>query len=237
MEVSDLMFVRSLLFAHLCMCVTVLLTSCYQENKGLSNAQINEKTNYAARENDVKHQKERSYQTQQIYGSVTHDAKELGYSSFLSNEVSKVHGVNTAIVLMTDQHAYVAIIIDNSISGTKGKQRETNNRGTIVGMYDTRTPYSDGIPPGDLHSGANNQETSIHHDFLTHQFKQSIAEKIRVLQPSIKDVFISANRDFINSMNRYWIEHTTTHSLHSYIPEFNQLVNRVFGNDQTLFDQ
>ena len=63
---------------------------------------------------------ERAYQTQQLYGPVTHNNTKLEYSQFLSNQFNAMNGVNTAIVMTTDQNAYVALMIDSSATGTKG---------------------------------------------------------------------------------------------------------------------
>jgi YhcN/YlaJ family sporulation lipoprotein len=177
---------------------------------------------------------ERAYQTQQLYGPVTHNNSKLDYSQFLSNQLNAMNGVNTAIVMTTDQNAYVALMIDSSAAGTKGYTRETNNQGTTKGFYNDNAPFNDTMPSNDLNNGHNSYETAVHHDMLSHRFKQAMAEKIRTLQPNIMDVYISANRDFLNKMNNYAQESWKGHSLMPLLPDFNQTVTRIFGTAQVL---
>ncbi|KRE50058.1 YhcN/YlaJ family sporulation lipoprotein [Paenibacillus sp. Soil724D2] len=177
---------------------------------------------------------ERAYQTQQLYGPVTHNNSKLEYSQFLSNQLHAMNGVNTAIVMTTDQNAYVALMIDSSAIGTKGSTRETNNQGTAKGFYNDHAPFNDTMPSNDLNNGFNSYETAVHHDMLSHRFKQAMAEKIRTLQPNIMDVYISANRDFLNKMNNYAQESWKGHSLMPLLTDFNQTVTRIFGTAQVL---
>ncbi|NEW06946.1 hypothetical protein GK047_13125 [Paenibacillus sp. SYP-B3998] len=177
---------------------------------------------------------ERAYQTQQFSGPVSHNNKQLAYSQFLSNQLNALNGVNTAIVMTTDQYAYVALMMDSTAIGTKNTTRETNNQGTSKGFYNDHAPSNDSMSSQDLNTGYNNYETAVHHDLLTHRFKQTIAEKIRSLQPNLLDVYISANRDFLNKMNSYAQQSWKGNSLMPLLTDFNQTVERVFGTAQVL---
>ncbi|MGO4276893.1 YhcN/YlaJ family sporulation lipoprotein, partial [Paenibacillus sp. TAF58] len=95
-------------------------------------------------------------------------------------------------------------------------------------------PFNDTMSSNDLNNGFNSYETAVHHDMLSHRFKQAMAEKIRTLQPNIMDVYISANRDFLNKMNNYAQESWKGHSLMPLLTDFNQTVTRVFGTAQVL---
>jgi YhcN/YlaJ family sporulation lipoprotein len=209
-----------------------LLTACYND-AGKQYGKSPDHTNFGSPlENPV--DSERAYQTQQLYGSVTHQNQKLDYSEFLSNQVTTIKGVNTAIVMVTDQNAYVAILIDNSATGTRGSALETNNDGARVGIYNPDAANTDYLNPNQLHNGYNNYETSKDHNTLSHRFKQRIAERIRTLHPQLIDVYISANRDFVNTMNNYAQESWKGNSLQPYLSEFNQTVANVFGTAQIL---
>ncbi|MBP1965060.1 hypothetical protein [Paenibacillus aceris] len=186
---------------------------------------------------DKSTESERAYQTQQLYGPVSHNNTSLEYNQFLSNQLNAMNGVNTAIVMTTDKNAYVALMIDSSATGTKGTTKETNNQGTSKGFYNDNAPFNDYLPSNDLNNGYNSYETAVHHDLLSHRFKQAMAEKIRLLQPSVMDVYISANRDFLNKMNNYAQESWKGHSLMPLLTDFNQTVERVFGTAQVLPDK
>ncbi|MEW9700802.1 YhcN/YlaJ family sporulation lipoprotein [Paenibacillus sp. SI8] len=211
--------------------LALLVTGCSE--KGRQYGKSPDTTNFGSpAENST--ETERAYQTQQLYGPVTHNNKKLEYSQFLSNQLNALNGVNTAIVMTTDQNAYVAFMIDSSATGTKGTTKETNNQGTAKGFYNDNAPSNDTIPSNDLNTGVNSYETAVHHDLLSHRFKQTIAEKIRKLQPNLMDVYISANRDFLNKMNNYAQESWKGQSLMPHLTEFNQTVEKVFGTAQVL---
>ncbi|WNR43984.1 hypothetical protein [Paenibacillus roseipurpureus] len=179
-------------------------------------------------------EKDRAYQVQQLSGPVTHNNTKIEYSQYLSDQVNNMDGVNTALVMITNQNAYVALMMDSSAVGTKSTTQETNNQGTQKGFYNDHNPYDDSLPSNDLNKGYNSYETAVHHDLLSHRFKQAIAEKIRVLQPDLMDVYISANRDFLNKMNNYAQESWKGHSLMPLLTDFNQTVTRIFGTAQAL---
>ncbi|MDQ0917755.1 YhcN/YlaJ family sporulation lipoprotein [Paenibacillus sp. V4I5] len=217
----------------ICGMIFLLLTISGCAEKGREYGKSPDHTNFGAPVEKTE-ETERSYQTQQLYGPVTHNNTKLEYSQFLSNQLHAMNGVNTAIVMTTDQNAYVALMIDSSAVGTKGTTRETNNQGTSKGFYNDNAPFNDYLPSNDLNNGYNNYETAVHHDMLSHRFKQAMAEKIRTLQPNIMDVYISANRDFLNKMNNYAQESWKGHSLMPLLTDFNQIVTRIFGTAQVL---
>lgn len=206
-----------------------LLVSCTQKYNHGPQA-----SNYGTPLSNDSLEIDRAYQTQQLVRNVTHDNTKVEYNSYLSNEVMALDGVNTAIVMVTNENAYVALLIDNTATGTRGSPLETNNQGTNVGIYNPSAPLSDYIPPHALHNGSNNYETSKDHRTLSHRFKQLIAQKIRSLQPDLLDVYISANRDFVNDMNNYAQVNWRGQSLQSHLPEFNQKVTEIFGTAQQL---
>lgn len=217
----------------ICGMIFLLLTLSGCAEKGREYGKSPDHTNFGAPVEKTE-ETERAYQTQQLYGPVTHNNSKLEYSQFLSNQLHAMNGVNTAIVMTTDQNAYVALMIDSSAVGTKGYTRETNNQGTTKGFYNDNAPFNDTMPSNDLNNGHNSYDTAVHHDMLSHRFKQAMAEKIRTLQPNIMDVYISANRDFLNKMNNYAQESWKGHSLMPLLTDFNQTVTRVFGTAQVL---
>lgn len=176
----------------------------------------------------------RSYQTTQEYGTVQHNNTKLEINQPLIDVVQAMDGVNSAIVALTDRYAYVAITVDNSASGTKGSgaKREVDNSGTSLGMY---SPSTGNAPqdPKQLVTGSNSYETAERPEDLSHGFKQAIADKVRLARPDVYDVFISANREFVNQMNVYAQESWKGKSLDPYIGQFNAMVTQIFGTGPT----
>jgi len=176
----------------------------------------------------------RSYQTTQQYGTVEHNNTKLEISQPLIELVQAMDGVNSAIVALTDRYAYVAVLLDNAASGTKGSgaKREVDNRGTSLGMYD---PIAGNAPrdSNQVATGTNNYETVERPEDLSHAFKQKIADNIRKACPEVQDVFISANRDFVNQMYLYARESWKGQPLDSYLTQFNEMVTKHFGTGPT----
>lgn len=199
--------------------------------------------NYGSKKDETPQNTSRAYQTQQQYSRVIHNYGKLEMSQYLSNQVQAMDGVNSSIVMLADHTAFVALMIDDTATGThgytpKGKNGgysgETNNSGYVRGLYNANNPLNDNYDPNKLNIGVNNYETVKHHEFLTHEFKQRVAEKIRSSQPSVHDVYISANRDFLNQLNMYAQEAWKGNSLQPYVPEFNAAVTKIFGTEPTI---
>jgi hypothetical protein len=172
-----------------------------------------------------------------MYGSnepgmiVVHNNKKLRYSRELSNKLANIPGVRSAIVMLTELNAYAAILIDNSVTGTRGinSKEETNHAGTSLGTYDPHT-LNQTVENWRLATGINNYETVQNHEDITAPFKQKIAIALRAANPKVHEVFISANRDFINQLNAYAIESGWGETpLDNHINAFNGAANRLFG--------
>jgi hypothetical protein len=194
----------------------------------------NSASNYGSQRDGHRQDTSRAYQTAQQYSTVSHKHTTLDMNQFLSDQVAAMNGVNSAIVMLADSTAYVAITIDNTAAGTKSSTRETNNGGTVRGLYNPARPFNDRADPNMLATGTNSYETVQHHEQITHLFKQKIAEKIRSLQPTVSDVYISANRDYINTLNRIAQEAWKGNDLKPYLPEFDRMSEYMFGTQPTL---
>ncbi|MBO9609787.1 MAG: YhcN/YlaJ family sporulation lipoprotein [Paenibacillaceae bacterium] len=190
-------------------------------------------TNSGLRKDTSMEEGPRIYGSQQRQGPIVHANTQLAYSEDLSKEVSKLNGVALANVLVTDHNAYVAVLINNTSTGTQGSgaKKETNNSGTSLGRYNPQTfgQYAD---PDMLATGVNSDLTVENHEDLAHAFKQRIAVKIRQLDPSLFDVYISANRDYVNRTHMYAQEARLGKPLAPYIGEFNDMANRYFGEPE-----
>ncbi|MDO3681396.1 YhcN/YlaJ family sporulation lipoprotein [Paenibacillus ehimensis] len=200
----------------------------------------NSANNYGSKRDMPRQDTSRAYQTQQQYAPVSHKVTKLELNQHLSDQVAAMDGVNSAIVMMGDNVAYVAITMDSTASGTRGgegKGTETNNYGLVKGLYSTYGDQSDYAPPDQLISGGSGGETEIHHEHLSHLFKQKIAEKIRLNQPTVHDVYISANRNVVNAFNRMAQDSWSGRSLEPYRAQFTEMMERTFGTDVTIPNQ
>ncbi|TVY10332.1 hypothetical protein FPZ49_09180 [Paenibacillus cremeus] len=216
---------------------TVLLTGCF------SKYDYNSASNYGSKRDAPRQDTSRAYQTQQQYAPVSHKVTKLEMNQFLSDQVAAMDGVSSAIIIMGDNVAYTAITIDASATGTKGGSgiygagSETNHYGIVKGLYNPYTPQDDSQHPSVLISPGNGAETEMHHEHLSHLFKQKIAEKIRSLDPSVQDVYISANRTVVNEFNQLAKESWNGRSLEPYREQFISLVEGTFGTSPTIPNQ
>jgi len=58
--------------------------------------------------------------------------------------------------------------------------------------------------------------------------KERITEEVRKMAPHIKQVYVSADPDFVSRMASYWEDAKKGHPIQGFIVEFNALVERVF---------
>lgn len=165
-----------------------------------------------------------------ILGGNNHQNKQLHYSKELSTTLSEMPGIFSGIVMQTDKNAYAAIIYDNSATGAKGTGTpdESDHTGTTRGMYDTHTGNQTS-DPNMIATGINTYYTEKEPDNLSSVLKQQIALTLRKKNPRLLEVYITANREFVNQMNVYYTESVRGINLNSYLVDFNKLVTEHFG--------
>jgi hypothetical protein len=205
--------------------VGLLVSSCSSGKRGSRS------TNYGSLSDPNMRDSSRMYGSHEPGGIVIHNNSQLRYNRDLSMRVGNVPGVRAAIVMLTERNAYAAILIDDSAHSTWGvnTKRETNNTGTDIGIYDPIN-HTEAVENWRLATGVNNYQTVQKHQNINSAFKQNIAQTIRAANSTIHDVFISANRDFINQLNAYAIESDWgNQSLNNRLNEFNGSANRLFG--------
>lgn len=202
-------------------------SGCYEINPGDKRSD----TNYSSKSSEsVQDEGPRAYGSE-LNGLLTHRNTRLSYDERLSAAVTDIPGVAQAFVMVTENNAYVALMTDHTATGTSGgkaSRYETNNTGTQDGFYNNRTGENTVDDPDRIASGVNSWDTVRDHEDLSHPFKQTVALKVRELHPAVKDVFISANRDFINQVNKLSQEQWMGRTLDPYVQEFNAICEQVF---------
>lgn len=215
--------------------VVTALTGCF------AWYDYNSASNYGSKRDMPRQDTSRAYQTQQQYAPVSHKITKLEMNQFLSDQVAAMYGVNSAIILMGDSVAYTAITLDGTATGTRGRREidapEANNYGLANNINSMYIRPSDRGNPDQRISITSVAETEMHHEHLSHLFKQKIAEKIRSLQPSVTDVYITANRDIVDQFNRLAIESWHGRSLEPYRGYFTSLMEMTFGTSPTIPNQ
>jgi hypothetical protein len=188
-------------------------------------------TNYSSKSSESKLDTGPRAYGSELNGLLAHRNTRLAYSQRLSDAVSDIPGVAQGFVMLTESNAYAAVLLDHTGTGMLGgnaSKYELDNTGTQEGSLDGVTGR-DTENPDRIASGKNSWMTTENHENLSHPFKQTIALKIRELQPDVKDVFISANRDFVNQMNVYAQENWMGRPLDGYVQQFNAICDQVFA--------
>ncbi|MDB4867720.1 MAG: hypothetical protein JWR03_2053 [Cohnella sp.] len=161
-----------------------------------------------------------------------HDNQYFEYSSELSNKVAQLPGIYTALVFVTDRNAYVGIMTDWSATGTKSRGgrelREQDNSGTMEGVYNVDNGSS---------KWDNRMLATPYNSYFTHkdvsdlssELRQTIGDVIRLSHPSVKEVHVSGNREYINQLVEYAKASWAGQPLSEMTPQFNRLVRYMFG--------
>lgn len=164
-----------------------------------------------------------------------HDNAFFEYSSVISNKVSALNGVASAIVMLTDKNAYVGLMLDWTAVGTRnsGSHKEQDNTGTTEGVYnhDTGNPYGNGrllVSPYNSYFSVNDIND------LSNELKQTVALRVRELAPSVQEVHISANMDLVNYFNEFAKEAWGGRSLTPWIDTFNTVVQYHFAGGKVM---
>jgi len=161
-----------------------------------------------------------------------HDNRYFEYSNALSRQVSALPGIASAMVFLTDRNAYVGIMTDWSATGTQSRGSaplEQQNGGTMQGVYN--------VDNGRIAGPDASQFAQSHNSYFTHKdasdisskLKQTIADEIRRGHPRVIEVHISANREYVNQLVEYAKEGWAGRPLAPLTPNFNRLVQYIFG--------
>ncbi|WP_336773685.1 hypothetical protein [Paenibacillus sp. MMO-58] len=213
-----------------CLLISMTAACGYQKNIQSSDH------DYGSRKTgDAKMLGGKMYGTSSANNPRQHDNAFFEYSNKLSNEVSKLGGVGSAIVMLTDKNAYVGLALDWSAVGTKsaGHTDEQDRSGSSEGVYNHDTG-SQRWDNRHLVTPYNSLFTVNDHSMLSEELKQTVAVKVRELAPAVQEVHISANMDFVNELNEYAKEAWMNHSLTPWLQDFNTLVKYQFAGGDIM---
>lgn len=186
-------------------------------------------TNYGTRTGQEQNiRQERLYGTFSADGHQNRQYRSLRYSRELSEACADLPGVHEAIVMVADNNAYAAVLLDESGTGMVQRGKEGNHVGTTRGMYDPETGRTD-ADPNLVAPGTNSYFSVDNPRDLSNLFKQRVAYRIREKHPDLAEVHITANRDFLNQMGVFREEARRGVDLNGYLQEFNAMVNDHFG--------
>ncbi|MEX1031707.1 MAG: YhcN/YlaJ family sporulation lipoprotein [Paenibacillaceae bacterium] len=152
----------------------------------------------------------------------THNNTKMEISNKIADAITAMDEVDKATVLITNQNAYVAVVLDNgtgygatgfgnAITGRTGPKMTPNATGN-----NATTNRMGRRGPGAGEAG------------ISDDLKAAIAKKVRSVQPNVDKVYVSANADFVGRMRGYGERFQNGQPITGMIIEFNTLVNRIF---------
>jgi len=175
----------------------------------------------------------------QPYG--TNRANKMELSKIAADRVVKIPGVRTANVVMLGNDAYVAVVLKSASAkgvGTGTRIGTDGYRGTY-GTYSTGNNTSGIVNHMSSDMGMNTMHNrqSTHMrpyanttsgDQVTDAMKKKIAHAVKQAVPHTKNVYVSANVDFVSRVNGYADQVRAGHPIAGLANEFTTMIDRIF---------
>ena len=129
-----------------------------------------------------------------------------------ADRIAELDGVDRATVLVTDQNAYAAVVLDG------GVVNDTNNNDN------TNTGKNTGTNTGTNTNNDNNSPEQV----LSPDLEKKIADKVREADKNIQNVYVSLDPDFVERMSGYVERINRGEPVQGFFGEFTEAVQRVF---------
>lgn len=150
-----------------------------------------------------------------------HQNKTMHLSVDTGTKLTEMEGIHMAHVLITDQNAYVALVLDLSATGTL----ESGTPHTMFGGDRSGRPF---VKNGEVKTEIDAPFTTPDEKNISSKLKQKVALKVRELNPHVVEVFISANEEFNTLLGKYHRLQWFGESLDSHVQQFNDSIERFF---------
>lgn len=189
----------------------LLLTACYNRNAATPGTPAAPRTTPGAPSGPTADQA-RTYGTPDgtADGMLLTPGANVQLSQEIANQLASLPEVQTANVLVTNNNAYVAVVLRSGTAVT-GTGQGTNVTGTTnLGNANTGT------------TGVRDVSQDV---------KDKIADKVRSVNPNIRNVYVSANPDFVERMNVFAQEVRNGRPVEGLLNEFNNVIKRVFPSN------
>ncbi|MFD2117960.1 YhcN/YlaJ family sporulation lipoprotein [Paenibacillus yanchengensis] len=132
-----------------------------------------------------------------------HKNYRMEMSKEIADKIVKDAKVNSAYVMLTDNNAYVAVMMDE------------NNNNTAMNKNDNN-------------AAMNKNNNNAAKDSISDEVKQKVTKVVKKEQPKIENVYVSTNPDFVGRMQGYMNDVAAGNPITGFISEFNEMVDRVF---------
>jgi Sporulation lipoprotein YhcN/YlaJ (Spore_YhcN_YlaJ) len=144
----------------------------------------------------------------------------------VSAALAQLDGIGLSYVIQMDGNAYVALALHGGGLGMKGNGGAPSREQQGVGYTypgSTRVSPTPFAAPNVVDRSSSLRSVASSKD-LSHEFKQTVAVKVREQLPHIKNVYISANADFFNQISAYATKVYPATSLSGYRTQIQQVI-------------
>jgi YhcN/YlaJ family sporulation lipoprotein len=158
-----------------------------------------------------------------------HFNTKLAYSQPASDLISSQRGIRDSIVVVSHSNAYVALLLDQSATGMKGKGTELPSDNRIGSNQFHERGEGRLRPPEAIWTEKYSFDAIPDDADLSSELKALVTAKVRAAFPDVANVYVSANPQFLNEMSHYAHEAWRGHSLEPYLQHNNSMVIQVFS--------
>ena len=153
--------------------------------------------------------------------NTNNDNTMLEVSQEAADSIAELDGVESAYVLVTDENAYAAVVLDgNVVDDTDNTDNADAETGT-----DTETDTgTDTETDTETDTNNNNDPDQV----LSPDLEDKIAEKVREGNENIQNVYVSLDPDFVERMTGYVDEINQGEPVEGFFGEFTEAIQRVF---------
>ncbi|WP_374016592.1 YhcN/YlaJ family sporulation lipoprotein [Paenibacillus thiaminolyticus] len=180
------------------------------------------------------------------YGTGTHSMTNMQMNKKIADKISRMKGVKSANVMLTNNNAYVAVSTDGHMK-TKGTAKGTHHlkaKGTAKGTHHLKTKATHHRGTGVKSLSSKGGTGNLHARSKTHahnidttsdmsaDLKKRIAEIVKKDAPQCNQVYVSANPDFVQQMNQFMKSSAAGHPLSGFASGFQEMVYRIFPTQE-----
>lgn len=167
-----------------------------------------------------------------------HNNTRMEISENIARAIADMPEVESANVLLTDKNAYVAVVLDN------GRGYGTTGAGSVVGDHRDKAAGSQNRVYRDNAANRTNDREGTTDRMgrrgpaagadeagVTDEIKEKIANKVKSMKSDVRNVYVSANPDFVQRLRSYADRAENGQPLRGLIIEFNTMVERLFPDN------
>ncbi|PDO10480.1 MAG: hypothetical protein BLM47_07050 [Candidatus Reconcilbacillus cellulovorans] len=144
-------------------------------------------------------------------------------------KIRDLKGIRDAFVALSGPNAYVAVILDATATGTKGKGRlNRSDRSMSSADMNDRSDVRRKLDPGTVLTEKYSYLHVPNAGDLSDELQLKIADLVRTTRPEIARVHISANAEFVNLMSRLALHEWQGGRADDFARPFYETVSKLF---------